>query len=158
MMVKPYAELREAIDKKDRGLREKVMSLKDAIALVKDGDTIASGGCHYSRTPMAAVWEIIRQKKKGSDLLPEHHVHGRRSAAGRRCRQTFHHELVQRGGDVGGFGRHAALHRKEAGCLRRMEPYGHWIALPGRRPRNSLHPDPGNARLGSGAPAPRSEG
>ena len=64
MMVKPYAELREAIDKKDRGLREKVVSLKEAIALVKDGDTIASGGCHYSRTPMAAVWEIIRQKKK----------------------------------------------------------------------------------------------
>lgn len=64
MMVKPYAELRDAIDKKDRGLREKVVSLKDAIALVNDGDTIASGGCHYSRTPMAAVWEIIRQKKK----------------------------------------------------------------------------------------------
>ncbi len=63
-MVKPYRELREVIDKKDRGLREKVVSLKEAISLIKDGDQIASGGCHYSRTPMAAVWEIIRQKKK----------------------------------------------------------------------------------------------
>ena len=62
--MKSYQELREAIDKKDRGLREKVMSLKEAIGLIKDGDQIASGGCHYSRTPMAAVWEIIRQKKK----------------------------------------------------------------------------------------------
>jgi glutaconate CoA-transferase subunit A len=63
-MMKPYRELREVIDKKDRGLREKVMSLKEAIGLIKDGDHVASGGCHYSRTPMAAVWEIIRQKKK----------------------------------------------------------------------------------------------
>lgn len=63
-MVKPYKELREVIDKKDRGLREKVMSLKEAIGLIKDGDHVAAGGCHYSRTPMAAVWEIIRQKKK----------------------------------------------------------------------------------------------
>jgi len=64
-MVKAYAELREAIDKKDRGLREKVMSLSEAVQLVKDGDHVASGGCHYSRTPMAALWEIIRRKKRG---------------------------------------------------------------------------------------------
>jgi glutaconate CoA-transferase subunit A len=63
-MVTPYAELREAIDKKDRGLREKVMSLSEAVRLIDDGDHVASGGCHYSRTPMAAVWEIIRQRKK----------------------------------------------------------------------------------------------
>jgi len=63
-MVKSYRELREAIDRKDRGLREKVMSLEEAVRLIKDGDHVAAGGCHYSRTPMAAVWEIIRQKKK----------------------------------------------------------------------------------------------
>ena len=40
------------------------MSLKDAISLIHDGDHVASGGCHYSRTPMAAVWEMVRQKKK----------------------------------------------------------------------------------------------
>jgi glutaconate CoA-transferase subunit A len=63
-MVKPYRELREAIEKKDRGLREKVMSLGEAVGMIKDGDHVASGGCHYSRTPMALIWEIIRQKKK----------------------------------------------------------------------------------------------
>ncbi len=63
-MVKPYKDLREVMDKKDRGLREKVMSLKEAVGIIKDGDHVAAGGCHYSRTPMAAIWEIIRQKKK----------------------------------------------------------------------------------------------
>jgi glutaconate CoA-transferase subunit A len=63
-MVKPYKELRERMDQKDRGLREKVMSLEEAVGMIKDGDVVASGGCHYSKTPMASVWEIIRQKKK----------------------------------------------------------------------------------------------
>ncbi|MBN2568224.1 MAG: CoA transferase subunit A [Deltaproteobacteria bacterium] len=63
-MVKSYLELREVIDKKNRGLRDKVMSLEDAIGLIRDGDHVASGGCHYSGTAMAAVWEMIRQKKK----------------------------------------------------------------------------------------------
>jgi len=66
-MVRPYKDLREFIDRKDRGLREKVMSLEEAVGIIKDGDHVVSGGCHYSMTPMAAVWEIIRQKKK--DLI-----------------------------------------------------------------------------------------
>ena len=66
-MVRPYRELRTVIEEKDRGLREKVMSLREAIGLIKDGDHVAVGGCHYSRTPMAAIWESIRQKKK--DLI-----------------------------------------------------------------------------------------
>ncbi len=63
-MMKSYEELREVIDKKNRGLRDKVMSLEDAIGLIQDGDHVASGGCHYSKTAMAAVWEMIRQKKR----------------------------------------------------------------------------------------------
>jgi glutaconate CoA-transferase subunit A len=39
-MVKPYKELREVIDKKDRGLRDKVMSLEEAIGMIKDGDHV----------------------------------------------------------------------------------------------------------------------
>lgn len=52
------------MDEKDRGLREKVMSLKDAVGMIQNGDHVAAGGCHYSKTPMALIWEIIRQKKK----------------------------------------------------------------------------------------------
>jgi glutaconate CoA-transferase subunit A len=63
-MVRPYKQLREIAARKDRGLREKVTSLSEAIDLIRDGDHVASGGCHYSRTPMAAIWEILRQKKK----------------------------------------------------------------------------------------------
>ena len=66
-MPRSYKELREVIENKDRGLREKVMSLTEAIHLIQDGDHVAAGGCHYSRTPMAAIWELIRQKKK--DLI-----------------------------------------------------------------------------------------
>lgn len=63
--MKSYAELRSAIDRKDRGLREKVMSLGEAVKMISDGDHVAAGGCHYSRTPMATVCEMIRQKKQG---------------------------------------------------------------------------------------------
>ncbi len=63
-MVKSYDEIRDAVGKKDRALRDKVMSLEEAVGMIKDGDHVASGGCHYSRTPMALIWEIIRQKKK----------------------------------------------------------------------------------------------
>ena len=63
-MVKPYTDLREKIENKDRGLRDKVTSLADAVGMISDGDHVAAGGCHYSKTPMASIWEIIRQKKK----------------------------------------------------------------------------------------------
>ena len=45
---------------RDRGLREKVMSLEEAAKLVRDGDHVALGGCHLSRTPHAMIWALIR--------------------------------------------------------------------------------------------------
>ena len=59
-----YLDLRERMRARDRGLREKVMSLSDAINLVHDGDHMAIGGNTFSRTPFASVWEVVRQKKK----------------------------------------------------------------------------------------------
>jgi len=41
------------------------MTLSDAVALIPDNVHVAIGGCHYSRTPIALIWEIIRQKKSG---------------------------------------------------------------------------------------------
>ena len=41
------------------------MTLSDAVALIPDNVHVAIGGCHYSRTPMALIWEMIRQKKSG---------------------------------------------------------------------------------------------
>jgi glutaconate CoA-transferase subunit A len=64
-MDNSYLSLRSRLEKKDKGLREKVMSLTEAVALIPDNVHVAIGGCHYSRTPIALIWEIIRQKKSG---------------------------------------------------------------------------------------------
>ncbi len=63
-MVQSYLELREGTANRDRSLREKVMSLDEAAALVTDGDHVALGGCTMSRTPMAMIWALIRARKK----------------------------------------------------------------------------------------------
>ena len=63
-MTKTYADLRRDTEARDRSLREKVMSLEEAAALVDDGDHVALGGCTLSRTPMAMVWALIRARKK----------------------------------------------------------------------------------------------
>ncbi len=64
-MDQSYLSLRARIEKKDKGLKEKVMSLTEAVTLIPDNVHVAIGGCHYSRTPIALIWEIIRQKKSG---------------------------------------------------------------------------------------------
>lgn len=40
----------------------KVMTAAEAVAAVADGDHIALGGCLYSRTPMALMLEVLRQR------------------------------------------------------------------------------------------------
>ena len=69
--VQSYALLRENLAQRDRSLREKVMSLSEAASFVQDGMTIGVGGSTMSRTPMAMIWELIRQ--------------GRRSLTAARC-------------------------------------------------------------------------
>ena len=62
--VQSYARLRENLAQRDRSLREKVMSLSEAASFVQDGMTIGVGGSTMSRTPMAMIWELIRQGRK----------------------------------------------------------------------------------------------
>jgi len=62
--VQPYAKLRENLAERDRSLREKVMSLQEAASFVQDGMTVGVGGSTMSRTPMAMLWELIRQRRK----------------------------------------------------------------------------------------------
>lgn len=47
----------------------KVISLKEAAAHIKDGDTLAIGGNVLHRTPMAFVREIARQEKRGLKIV-----------------------------------------------------------------------------------------
>ena len=63
--VKRYDDVRRDTEARDRGLREKVMSLEEAATLVNDGDHVALGGCTISRTPMAMIRALIRAKKTG---------------------------------------------------------------------------------------------
>ena len=62
--VRRYEELRSRTAARDRGLREKVMSLEEAASLVNDGDHVALGGCTMSRTPIAAIWALVRAGRK----------------------------------------------------------------------------------------------
>src|ERR1043165_2887336 len=63
-MSDSYLNLRRKLEERDRSLHEKVVSLEEAAALVKDGETVGLGGSTLSRTPMAMVWSLIRAKRK----------------------------------------------------------------------------------------------
>jgi glutaconate CoA-transferase subunit A len=59
-----YSELRRRTAERDRSLRDKVMSLEEAAALVPDGASVGIGGSTLSRTPMAMIWALIRAGRK----------------------------------------------------------------------------------------------
>ena len=63
-LVKSYSALRHETLTRDRGLREKVMTLEEAANLVHDGHHVAIGGCTVSRTPLAMIWALIRARKR----------------------------------------------------------------------------------------------
>ncbi len=63
-MTLGYSELRRRTQERDRSLREKVMSLEDAAALVPDGASVGIGGSTLSRTPMAMIWALIRARRR----------------------------------------------------------------------------------------------
>jgi glutaconate CoA-transferase, subunit A len=47
---------------------DKLVTLADAAALVKDGDTVVAGGCCYSRTPWAMLLELLRAQRRDLTL------------------------------------------------------------------------------------------
>jgi glutaconate CoA-transferase subunit A len=59
-----YTELRRRTTERDRSLREKVVSLAEAAALVPDGTSVGIGGSTLSRTPMAMIWALIRAGRR----------------------------------------------------------------------------------------------
>src|SRR5215212_10252545 len=48
---------------------DKLTALPDAIAAVRDGDRVALGGNTLHRGPCAAVHEIVRQGRRGLDIV-----------------------------------------------------------------------------------------
>ncbi len=63
-LVHGYDALRDRMQRRDRTLRDKVMSLSEAASLVKDGDSLGIGGSVISRTPMALLWQLIKDGRK----------------------------------------------------------------------------------------------
>jgi glutaconate CoA-transferase subunit A len=61
---KSYLELREELARRDRSLRDKVVSLEEATSFVADGETVGIGGSTMSRTPMGMIWALIRAGRK----------------------------------------------------------------------------------------------
>ncbi|HEY9359987.1 MAG TPA: CoA-transferase [Xanthobacteraceae bacterium] len=59
-----YLELREDLLRRDRSLRDKVVSLEEATSFVRDGDSVGIGGSTMSRTPMGMVWALARARRK----------------------------------------------------------------------------------------------
>jgi glutaconate CoA-transferase, subunit A len=64
MSGESYLSLRQKLAERDRSLHEKVVTLEEAAALVKDGETVGLGGSTLSRTPMAMVWALVRAGRK----------------------------------------------------------------------------------------------
>jgi glutaconate CoA-transferase subunit A len=57
-------KLRQDLARRDRSLREKVVTLEEAASFVRDGDSVGIGGSTMSRTPMAMIWALMRARKK----------------------------------------------------------------------------------------------
>jgi glutaconate CoA-transferase subunit A len=60
-----YLELRAQLSRRDRSLRDKVVSLEEAASFVRDGESVGIGGSTMSRTPMGMIWSLIRAGRKG---------------------------------------------------------------------------------------------
>ena len=63
-MSQSYLKLRQDLQRRDRSLREKVVTLEEATSFVRGGDSVGIGGSTMSRTPMAMIWALIRAGKK----------------------------------------------------------------------------------------------
>jgi acyl CoA:acetate/3-ketoacid CoA transferase alpha subunit len=88
------------MENKSRALIDKRTTLQEAVGkFVSDGDFIAFGGFGHVRTPMAAIYEIIRQKKRNLILAGKTAVHdsdiliGAKSVSKIEVAYAFGHEL-----------------------------------------------------------------
>ncbi|MGH3664723.1 MAG: CoA transferase subunit A [Egibacteraceae bacterium] len=67
-MTVDFIDARRQLERRDRSLRDKTTDATTALRLVEDGDHIAIGGCLYSRTPMALLFELLRQGQRDLQL------------------------------------------------------------------------------------------
>jgi glutaconate CoA-transferase subunit A len=63
-----FVAARRRLEAKPKPAGDKLTSLDEAVARVKDGDHVAIGGCLFSRTPLALVWALLRRRPRGLGL------------------------------------------------------------------------------------------
>jgi len=63
-----FVEARRRLEAKPQTGGDKLTTLEAAASRVRDGDHIAIGGCLFSRTPLALLREILRQRRNGFSL------------------------------------------------------------------------------------------
>lgn len=63
-----FVEARRKLEAKPQSNGEKLTTLAQAVQKVQDGDHIAIGGCLFSRSPLAALMEVLRQRRRGLTL------------------------------------------------------------------------------------------
>jgi glutaconate CoA-transferase subunit A len=63
-----FVAARRRLERKAKSAGEKLTDVEDAVSRVSDGDHVAVGGILFSRTPMALVREILRQRRRGLTL------------------------------------------------------------------------------------------
>ncbi len=63
-----FVAARRRLEAKPKSAGEKLTTVEDAVRRVRDGDTVAVGGCLFSRTPMALVRGILRARRTGLTL------------------------------------------------------------------------------------------
>jgi glutaconate CoA-transferase subunit A len=63
-----FRAARLRLEGKTKSAGEKLTTLEDAAARVRDGDHVAIGGCLYSRTPLALIWALLRRRPRGLTL------------------------------------------------------------------------------------------
>jgi glutaconate CoA-transferase, subunit A len=68
MAAVPTRHLRDELGGKLRPVADKLAPVDAAMRLVRDGDHLAIGGTLYSRTPMALLFELLRQGRTGLTL------------------------------------------------------------------------------------------
>ncbi|MBI2217537.1 MAG: CoA transferase subunit A [Candidatus Rokubacteria bacterium] len=64
-----FVAARRRLEAKEKSAGEKLTSLEDAAARVTNGDVVAVGGILFSRTPMALVHAILRERRTGLTLV-----------------------------------------------------------------------------------------
>ncbi|MFI0468935.1 CoA transferase subunit A [Saccharopolyspora sp. 5N102] len=68
MTATTFREARADLERHARPVRDKTCTAAEALRFVEDGHHVGIGGTLYSRTPMALVFELLRQPHRGLTL------------------------------------------------------------------------------------------